>query len=184
MSTPGIFAAGADQTLTYGTGGGQIVVELGNSNFAPGKGQGFELWLGYDRVQEAEFRRTVRRTMLGGAYLQGPSFDAPHNFAWSLQLLTDQQFAGLLDIATRQQKEKLPCRLLDGRLLFCESSPRTRAKLGGLVSRPSAGMVCYWAQFDVWLDLPSPPTPRTGGDHELRLTAVELSKVPLSEDLP
>jgi hypothetical protein len=172
---------GDSQTLIYGSGANEIVVLLESNNFKPGEGKGFEPQIGYDRVRDAEYRRSSKRSTLGTPYWQGPSFSAPHQFAWRLQLLTDQQLWGLDAIAARQQRDMGRVKLVDQRLALCEPQPRSSAKKGAVLSG-QPDMVCYWPQFWIELEL-GERFIRESGDHELTMVGRELDLVPLSEDL-
>jgi hypothetical protein len=173
---------GQSQILRYGTGPTQLTVTLESENYRATSGPGYMSILGYDRVESTEYLRTINRSTQGTAYWQGPSFDPPHDFTWSLQLLTDTELETLWAMHKRQQRDRLPVRLIDTRLAYQEPSPRTRAKSGNVLT-PVAGMVSYFAQFDIQLILEGDRSLRRSGYHDLSLRAVEMSLVPTSEDI-
>lgn len=173
---------GETQTLRYGAGATEIVVALSSYNFKPGQGQGYQPLIGYDRVLDSEYRRSITRSAIGIPYWRGPSFAAPHKFAWSLQMLSHAQLQDLQAICLRQQRDRLPARLVDQRLALTEPSPRTRAKIGPFILGASPGTIAYWAQFDVELEH-DPPQFFADGLWELSLRGKEIGLVSLSEDL-
>lgn len=181
--SPGLgLLIGESQTLRYGTGATEIVVALSSYNFKPGQGQGYQPLIGYDRVLDSEYRRSITRSTTGTPYWRGPSFAAPHKFVWSLQLLTHAQLRDIQAICLRQQRDRLPARLIDQRLALSEASPRTRAKIGPLILGASPGTIAYWAQFEVELEH-DPPVFFADGLWELSLRGKEMGLVNLSEDL-
>lgn len=181
---------GTSQTLTYGSGAGQIQVHLTNDNFVPTEGEGHMPQLGYDRSLETDHLLRISRTAMGTPVLIKHVYSPFQKLKFNLRL-NDQQLLALWGIWLRQNKEKLPVILDDQRLAMLEATPRNRAKVGtvtGIVA--PVGCEVFWPRMAILLVVEEDwnllyNCAKTKSSAILKMSATEMSYLdPATYDLP
>jgi hypothetical protein len=178
------------QTLTYGSGLGQIQVNLTNDNFVPTDGDGHLKQLGYDRPLGTEQLLKLTRTAMGAPALAKQVYKPFQSMKFNL-LINDQQLLALWGMWLRQDAEKLPVILNDQRLAMLETTPRKRAKIGtvsGVTAPP--GCVVFWPRMAILLTVQEDwdllyNCALTEGSVLLKMSATEVFYLePSTYDLP
>jgi len=182
------FPIGYTQTLSIGS----ISLTLIDIDFDADQHGG----LGYKRFKDVAHQMGAAESFYGATLLDGPFFPAKHQFTWSL-ILPPEKIYPLIAIWEEQQyriKDKqadVAVRLLDGRLVAMERSPRTRAKFGTVANSPTPppGFEFFWPQYDVILEVGSDlmewylqDANGAAENFTIKIAARELTLVPVTED--
>lgn len=183
----------------YPTGGyhrfflGTLDVTLNSAAFTfPTTGRPLYERYGYDRLQQVEQMAATTYNYSGASHWKGPSYAAPYQFSWYLQGITPQIYSNLQTLQRRQLSTKTFIRFLDYLWPLEEDTPRTRARVGALLTPLTAGTAFFYPQFNLANFRVEEPIPweQEGVRHKdswtVKVTAIEAdahAPAPLIDDI-
>ncbi|MEC4804755.1 MAG: hypothetical protein SAJ12_09285 [Jaaginema sp. PMC 1079.18] len=148
------FPYGTQQIFSLGS----LSLTLDWQDFGADDGDG----IGYRRIEDINQQNTALNSLYGASILEGPFHPTKFLFGWQLNLPSEKLFLlkALYDEQqwrVKNQQSAVAIRLYDQRIAFMGRQPRDRAKIGAIISDPTAptGFDFYWAQFDILLELSS-----------------------------
>jgi hypothetical protein len=146
---------------------------------------------GYDRRRNTTELAKSFYGYSGASHYEGPPYAAPYEFEWNLQGITEATYYQLLALQDRLLRLKTRVRFVDYLWPLQEDTPRTRAKVGGLLTPYTSGTALFYPVFDIDDFLITEPTPwQQSPSHKsswaCKITAKESNAnvpVPISEDV-
>ncbi len=165
---------GTFQRLTYGAL--SLTLDATAFHFVAGVGNNLLDRFGYDRWQKEEDLPSPFYGYSGATHFEANSYEAPYQFVWNLQKLTQAAYRDLRAIVMLSNNARQPVRLDDGLYALDEPAPRKRGRIESpaIPLAPATGTVLFWPRFDVVLSLPQERSLWSNG-YSTRMSGVEYS---------